>query len=504
MRRALAAAALLAWGAIQASGQEAVPLAEEAAQGTPSSQAGPAPAGSRKPDAPKAPDMSKPPSVGIIEAYHIPPRIQWKLANGMEVVLIEDKRVPLVTAHLAIRSGSAAVPSEFAGLADATAELLTEGTSSRSSKQISDAVEEYGGTLAAQAGADSIVIESSCLSERAGDMLALLAEAARFPSFPKNEVRLRKKNMKQELDAKRADDDFLASVAFFKRLYRSHPYAVTAPTDRSIAAIERKHIVEFHRKLFTPRNATLVLVGDIGYESAMRPLQARFGSWKGAAEPVEAPAVVGGHDKRRVYLVDRPGSIQSTVFMGNLAVRQDHPQHFNLLLANQVLGGTFSSRLMQDIREDKGFTYSVWSKLEHRLTSSIIRVRTPVRTEVTVPALEAVFEHLENIRDKGVSEEELRKAKSFLIGSFAMEMETQEGLARALVQQKILRLPEDYYDSYVENVEAVTADGALKAARTFIRPEEMTVVVVGEAAKIRERLARFSEFPVVPVDLDGN
>lgn len=452
----------------------------------------------------KKPDMSKVPEVGFVEPYLLSSRMEWRLGNGFETVLAEDRRRPMVTARLVVRSGWAAVPSELAGLADAMAELLTEGTARYTAREIAGAAQDFGGRITAKAGPDAIVIEASCLSEHAKRMLALLAEVTRFPTFPVDEVELRRKNMKAELTAKRGDGDFLASTAFFKRLYRSHPYAVTAPTTASIERISRARIAAFHKKLFTPSNVTLILVGDIGYEDARKPLSLYFGSWKGLADPEEAPAVVGGHDRRRVYLLDRPGASQSSVFLGSFAVREDHPQYFSLLAVNQAIGGAFSSRLVQDLREAKGWTYQVWSALEHRLTSSIFRVRTPVRAEATGDALRTIFKHLEEVRDKGITEEELAKAKAFLIGSFAIELETQAGLADALVRQKILRLPDDHLDSYATRVSAVTLEGADKAAKTFIRPEEMTVVVVGDASKVRDGLSGFSEFPVTAVDQDGN
>ncbi|MFA6316440.1 MAG: pitrilysin family protein [Elusimicrobiota bacterium] len=505
-RRASGLLALLAATglAAAAAGQEAQPSTSAGAQ-TPSSSAGPAPL-TPSPAGPsfKKPDMSKPPEVGFIEPHLLPSRMKWRLANGFETVLAEDRRLPLVTARLVVRSGWAAVPSELAGLADAMAELLTEGSYRYTGREIADAAQGFGGRISAKAGPDAVVIEASGLSEHAGAMLALLAEVSRFPTFPYEEVQLRRKNMKAELAARRADGDFLASVAFHKKLYRSHPYAVTAPTPESIERITRKGIVDLHRKLFTPANVTLVLAGDIGYEDASRPVSALFGPWKGLAEPLEAPAVVGGHDRRRVYLLDRPAASLSSVYMGSFALREDHPQYHSLLAVNQAVGGTFSSRLMQDIRESKGWTYQIWSGIEHRLTSSVFQVRSPVRADSTGEALKAMFRHLSDVRDNGITDAELAKAKAFLIGSFAIEMETQAGLADALVRQKILRLADDHYDSYATRVSAVTSETAARAAGTFIRPEEMTVVVVGDAASLKDGLSGFSEFPVTPVDQDGN
>lgn len=448
--------------------------------------------------------MSRPPAVGKVKPYKTPPRTQWTLDNGLEVVLISDRRMPMVTARLAFRAGSAQVAAEDAGLSEAMAELLTDGTAQKTSKQISDAAEEYGGALSAESEADSIVIHSYGLAEHADKMLSLMAEAAREASFPEEEVALRKKNMQEELNLQRGQSDFLASVAFYKKLYGKHPYAITAPNEDSIGRLNRAAVVSAHRKMLSPRSAVLVLVGDLGGERARKMTKKYFGSWKGLAGPAQAPAPAAAAGPRRVYLVDRPGAVQASLVLGNLSAREDHPEYFNLLVANQILGGSFSSRLVQDIRETKGYAYTIGSRLSHQLASSFFRVRTPVRTEVTGPALTAIFGHLKRIREEEAPASELEKAKSFLIGSFARAMETQEGVAGAVLRAKLHRLPDDYYDIYVEKISAVTAAGARKAASSFLRPEAMTVVAVGDAGRLKSVLAEFSPLPVVSLDQDGN
>lgn len=450
------------------------------------------------------PDLSKPPVVGAMRPYRTPRRLEWRLPNGLEVVLVSDRRYPMVTARLAVRSGSAAVPAESAGLADAMAELLTDGTSRKDSKQIADAAAEYGGTLTASAGPDSIVLETYALAESSERMLALLAEAARSASFPKAEVALRKSNMLEELNVSRAESDFLAGVAFYKKIYGDHPYGITAPNEKSIQRINRKLLSDGYRRAFTPANAVLVLVGHLGLDEAKASLERTFGGWNGTGDGGEAPAYSAGPSPRRVYLVDRPGSSQASIFMGNSAVGEGHPQYFDLLIANQVLGGSFSSRLVQDVRETKGYTYRIGTRLERRLSSSLWRLRTPVRNEAVGAALELIFLHLDRIRNEEATAEELDKAKNFLIGAFARSLETQAGLADALVRLKLHRLPEDYYDTFVEKVLGVGGAGALKAAKDFIRPEEFTVVVVGDASVLRGDLEKFSTEPVAAVDQDGN
>ncbi|PIR19711.1 MAG: hypothetical protein COV48_00455 [Elusimicrobia bacterium CG11_big_fil_rev_8_21_14_0_20_64_6] len=449
-------------------------------------------------------DMSKPPEVAPMGAVKLPAHSAWKLKNGMRVIFVPDKRVPLVTVRLALVGGEAALGAEDAGLADALAELLTDGTATKTSKQIAEAAEMFGGSLSAGAGPDSIILEASALTDKADAMMALLSEVTRRPTFPEAEVALRKANMKEELAASRAESDFLAGVAFYKKIFAGHPYASTAPTDASIERISRKRVVAAYKRLFTPRGALLVLVGDLSRPDAEALVMRNFGTWKGGeaakdARPVPAPIV-----DRRVYLLDRPDSSQVSLILGNPAIREDNPAYFDLLIANQILGGSFSSRLVRDIRETKGYTYSIGSRLEHRLTASLFKIRTPVRTEVAEPALSAILDHLDNIREREATEGELTQAKAYLAGSFARSLETQDGVANAVLKLHLRHLPGDWYDSYVERVQAVTAAGTKRAAEVFIRPEELTIVAVGDASKTAEALSKFTKKPIIPVDQDGN
>lgn len=447
---------------------------------------------------------SKPPEIGPMRPVALPPRTEWRLANGMTVVLVADRRLPMVTAALAFPGGDAAIPAEDAGLSDALAELLTDGTAAKTSKAVAEAAELYGGEISARATADALILETSALSDKTEAMFDLLAEVARSPSFPEPEVALRRENMKEELAADRAESDFLSGLAFHKRAFAGHPYAVTAPTEASIERLSRERVVAAYGRLVTPQEATLVLVGDIAPEAARAAVAARFGDWKGPDAPPDAPPVPAPKSESAVYLLDRPKSSQVSFFLGNLAAREDNPAYFDLLVLNGVLGGSFSSRLVRDIRETKGYTYGIGSGFEHRLTGSLFHVRTSVRTEVAGPALKAVFEHLKLIREKPVTPGELSQAKAYLAGRFALGLETQDGVAGAVLHQKLMRLPEDFYDRYVERLQAVTPESARRAARTFIRPEEMTIVAVGDAARIGGALKAFAKTRVVDLTIDGD
>ena len=310
--------------------------------------------------------------------------------------------------------------------------------------------------------------------------------------------------MKEELAASRAESDFLAGVAFYKKIFARHPYAVTAPTDASIERVGRERVAAAYKRLFTPNGALLILVGDLSKPQAQALAEKYFGSWSGGPAALDAPPVPTAKGERTVYLLDRPKSSQVSFIIGNPAVREDNPAYFDLLIANQVLGGSFSSRLVRDIRETKGYTYSIGSRLEHRLTGSLFKVRTPVRTEVAEPALTAILEHLDRLRTSEATEDELKQAKAYLAGSFARSLETQNGVADAVLKLRLRRLPDGWYDAYVDRVQAVTAAGAKRAAEVFIRPDEMTIIAVGDASKAGPLLTKFTKKPIVPVDQDGN
>ena len=449
-------------------------------------------------------DMSKAPVVPPMRPVKLPPRVEWKLKNGLRVVLVEDRRLPMITAILASQGGEASLPAEDAGLADATTELLTDGTKTKSSRQIAEAAELFGGYVSAGASPDATYVEASALSDKADAMFSLLSEVVREPSFPEAEVALRKSNMQQELEESRAESDFLSGVVFDKKIFAGHPYAFGTPTDASIARLNRERLIAAYRKLITPRGAILVLVGDLTAARAKSLVAARFDMWTGGEPAADAPPVTAPKAERSVYLLDRPKSTQVSFILGNLAAREDNPAYFDLLVVNGVLGGSFSSRLVRDIRESKGFTYDIHSGLEHRLTGSVFAIRTPVRTEVAGPALKEIFAQLKDIREKGPTPGELAQAEAYIAGSFARRLETQHGVASAVLHQKLMRLPDDFYDRYVERVLAVTPASAERAARTFMRPDEMTVVAVGDAAKLGGVLAKFSEKPVVAVSVDGD
>ncbi|MEK7746911.1 MAG: pitrilysin family protein [Elusimicrobiota bacterium] len=455
---------------------------------------------------PSGPGLPKMPEAGAMKPYRTPPKERFRLSNGLEVLLVEDHRFPLLSVRLAVRGGTALAGARDAGLVDALAELLTAGTSKRGAKEIAQEADAFGGSLDAQAMRDYLVLEAFSLSERAGRMLDLLAETALDPVFPEAEVELRKTNMVSELKVARSQPAFLAGVAFNKKLYGRHPYAVTAPTEESIARIHRGALQVLHKKLFVTANSTLVAAGDIRRSELEPMLEARFSSWKPLGELPAAPlppAREPGGEARRIVFVERPGSAQSVLQLGNLALSEDHPDYFKLLVANQALGGSFAARLMTDLREHKGYTYGIYSRLPSARSGGAFVVKTQVRNEVTAPAIEAILGHLRRMREELLSPEELRQAKNTLAGRFVRGLETQQGVADALLHGLMMGLPEDRLDVFVGKVQEVSAEEVREAARLYFHPETLLLSVVGDPS-MRPAVEKFSPYPVQLVDENGD
>lgn len=449
---------------------------------------------------PTPPDMAKPPAVGPVKAYAPPASQADQLPNGLKMVVIEDHRFPLVTVRMALRAGVSRLAPEQAGLASAEADLLTEGTATRSSLEIAQAADALGGAIGASVDPDFLTVDANALSSRAPAMFELMADVVLHPSFPQKEVDLEKANMLQALTANRADSGYLASVQFDKLLFGHHPYGISAPTEASIDAITRAALVNFHDTYFLPNNqAEIVVAGDISTARAHNLIEQYFGDWKlGRPMPPPSPPVPQP-PTRRIYLVERPGSAQSDILLGNLGLTRTATDYFPFLVANEVLGGSFNSRLIADIREQKGYTYGISSGNRPYRDLGAWTVSTQVRTDVTAAALKEIFVQLDQIRSAPVSEQELLQAKNFLSGNFVLGLQTQSDVALQFLTTGIYGLPPDRLATWVENVNAVTADQAQAAAQEVIHPNREIVVVVGDVNKIEASLANLAPGTMMPI-----
>ncbi|HEV8186930.1 MAG TPA: pitrilysin family protein [Pyrinomonadaceae bacterium] len=423
----------------------------------------------------------------------IPTPRETTLPNGLSLVVVEDKRLPLVSFRLAFRVGGAFDPPDLPGLTDLLAGLLPEGTQTKTSKELADEVARMGASLSAGATSDYTIVGASALAQFNDRVLALLAEVTLEPSFPENEVALAKQNTKESLRQQRAQPSFLASEMVSRVMFGDHPYSIVAPTPESIDRCSRDEFVAFHRRKLVPNNAVLIVVGDVRYDEILKQAESLFSTWNRGEDIVAnfpAPPV---RTSRTAYLIDRPGSAQSNIVIANSGITRTSPDYFPMMLMHTVLGANASSRLFMNLREDKGYTYGAYSTLDARRTAGTFRATAEVRTPVTGDSLKEFFYELNRIGSEQVSQKEISDAKSYLTGVFPIRLETQEGLTDQLVQIKMLNLPNDYLDTYRDRIQAVTVEEIQRVAQKYIKPDEAALIVVGDGASVLDQMKPYCE-----------
>ena len=422
----------------------------------------------------------------------IPRPATTTLANGLQVVTVEAKHLPLVSFRLAFRSGDANDPADIPGLSDMMTHLMNEGTKTRTSKQIAEEVERIGATLMAGSGSDFTTVAASALSIYTDEILELMADVTLHPSFPQNEIDLARENTKQLLIQQRAQPTFLASERVAKVIFGDHPYSRVSATPESLDAMSRDGLKSFHDAAMAPNNAIMIAVGDIDTRKLLARLNELFGNWQPGSVPAITFPPIPIHTTRAAYVVDRPGSEQSNIVIANSAIARTSPDYFPMLLMHTILGANASSRLFMNLREEKGYTYGAYSSLDARRVAGSFRVAAEVRTPVTGASLKEFFFELERIRAEAVSEKELADAKSYLTGVFPIRIETQEGLIEQIVSIRMFDLPDDYLHSYRDHISAVTAEDIQRVARQYITPDEAAIVIVGDAHTITEQVKPYS------------
>ncbi len=414
------------------------------------------------------------------------------LPNGLTIIVVEDRRLPLVSYRLSFRTGDANDPLELPGLTDMLTGLLTEGTESRTSRQIADEVALMGAALTAGANSDYSTVAASSLGNFSDKVLELMADVTLRPSFPQNEVELTKQNTIESLKQQRAQPSFLATEMVSRVMYGTHPYSVVGPTRESIQATTRERLVEFHRQKFLPNNAVMFLVGDLDTDRMVKRIEELFGEWKPGttgSDQFPTPPVFAS---RSVYIVDRPSSAQSNIVIANPGLTRTDPDYFPMLLMHTVLGANASSRLFMNLREEKGYTYGAYSNLDARLTAGTFRASAEVRTPVTGDSLKEFFLELNRIRNEPVSQKEIADAKSYLTGVFPIRLETQEGLIDQFVQIKMYGLPDDYLETYRDRVQAVTIEQIQDVAARYVKPDEASIVIVGDGRQILDQVEPYA------------
>ncbi len=431
-----------------------------------------------------------------------PPFETFTLENGLEVIFVEQNEVPQVNLELFVGGSNAAAPADKQDVADYMAELLTKGTRVRTSAQIAQRIESVGGAVGSGASLEWTSLGISAPSSEARLAFNMLEDMARRPTFPQEEFDVIKEQALTFIEQSEANPDTLANRQFGRLAYGGHPYGFYS-TRETIEDLTRDDVVEFYDTYWKPNNALLVIVGDMTVDEAKTQTERAFAGWAAGEVPdfLDYPEAELG-DTSVIYLVDRPESEQASIQIGNRGIDARNPDRYALAVVNTTLGRGSTSRLYQNLREDKGYTYGVSSRFGQPNDTSTFRVITDVDQDHAGDAINEVLSELERISTEPIPAQELTDAKGLIIGSFAISIEEPDDFANRLAFRKLTNTPLDELSSYLQIVEQVSAEEALEAASTYIDTEQPIIVVVGNAEVVKPQLDELGE--VVVVDKDGN
>jgi len=416
--------------------------------------------------------------------FNVPQPEVATLENGLKVVILPDRRLPLVSYRLAFLSGDASDPVGHVGLTSAMAAMLTEGTANYSSRELAEKIERLGANLSANSSEDFVMVGGSSLSIYGSEVLQLIAEVTFRATFPESELDLYKRNTIENLKFQRSQPGFLANEQVARILYGEHPYSQISPTADDIEVLSRDTLADFYSTKLLPNNAIFIAVGDVNTDELLGEINEHFGSWQSGEVTRPSVATPPSRSERTLTIVDRPGSAQSNIVLSNLAFERNSPDYFSAIVMNQILGAGASSRVFMNLREEKGYTYGAYTRLDAKRLAGDFEATAEVRTAVTGDSLREFFYELERIRTDLVSEEEIADAKNFLTGVFPIRAETQEGLTNLIVNQQLYELPDDYLQTYRQNIEAVTLEDVQAVAKKYIHPDRLAIVVVGDAQDV--------------------
>jgi len=449
-----------------------------------------------------------PPPPAAPRQLQIPKPAEKTLANGLRVIVIQKKGVPLVAARLLIKNGGEADPTNLPGLADFTASLLTKGTTTKSAEEIARGIEALGATLDTGAAWDESSADVSVMSSKLPQALGFLADVVRHPTFKQEEIdRLRQQNV-DALSVAMKQPGRLASFVMTHAIFGATPYGhYLGGTPESIKRIKRDDVIAFHRNYYRPDNAILVLGGDIAPAQAFAAAQELFGGWKALAGSHPAPlALTKEFPSPHVIVVDMPSAGQAAVVAGRPGLRRADPAYHLSLVTNSILGGGYSSRLNEEIRIKRGLSYGAGSSFDLRRDVGPFTATVQTKNESAGEVAGLVVDELNKLGTTPVADDELGPRKAVLIGGFGRQLETNSGLVGRIGTLALYGLSLDEINRYISGVQAITAADIQKFAAAHLGGNDASIVIVGDAKKFLPKLQeRFKNVEVIPIDeLDVN
>jgi predicted Zn-dependent peptidase len=447
--------------------------------------------------------LNKAPVNHEILKVKLPHPTEVSLPNGLTVLVLEQHKLPTIFCSLWIKSGALSDPADIPGLASFAADQLRDGTAKRNSTQIATELDEMGATFTADApfGANLTIVSSSGLSDSADKLMELMSDIVLNPNYPADEWEKYSRQERARLFQMRSNPGFLARERFGRAVYNDFPASIQSTTADALQKVTPDTLKDFHEKYYAPNNAILAIAGDVTVAQAKELVAKYFGSWKNHPVPAAKIGNVPAPPAAKIYLVDRPNSVQSNILAGGLSLRRADPDYVPLAVANRILGGGGASRLFANLREDKGYTYGAYSRVSSDLYPGLFVANTEVRNAVTDGSLHEIMYEFKRLRDEKVPQGELEEAKNSIISSFALSLANPAGIVNSWMTVKYYGLAPDYWDHYSDQIAKVDADAVQRMARKYIDLDHLQIVVVGDAKQVGEAVAKYGT--VEKFDADG-
>ncbi len=430
-----------------------------------------------------------------------PPYEIRTLANGMQVIVVMHHEQPEVSMRVLVRAGSAYDPPGKAGVATLAASLLNQGTGARNASEIADAIDSIGGALDTGAGSDFTQASALVMKDSFDIGMVLLADVVRNPVFAPEEINRQKEQGLSSLQVSLEDPGFIAGAVLQRLIYGFHPYGFPdSGMPETIAKISRADLQDFHRKYFAPNNAVLAVVGDVEVDEAMAAVQKAFGDWR--RQPVQVPQLPDPpRPTRRIIVIDKPDSVQTAVRIGQLGVQRKTPDYMELDQAMRILGGEGSNRLYRVLRSERSLTYSASADMNTMLLAGDFVAETDTRSEATADVVRLIVDEFTRLQRERTGDGELAGAQAYMTGSFPLTIETPGAIARQVLNVIMYDLPLDELRTYRQRANAVTPDDISRVARTYLQPDRLSIVMVGNAAAFKDQLqkAGFGKYELIPL-----
>ena len=431
-----------------------------------------------------------PPAGGPPKAFTLPAHETYTLTNGMKVTLVPYGNIPKVSVSLALRTGSLNEPRELMGVADTTGELLKEGTTSLSATALAESAARMGSTLNVGTGADETAFEMDVLSEYGPDAVKLLADVLQHPLLPESELARLKTNQLRQIAVAKSQPGQIALARFRKLMYGDHPYGEILPTEETVNKMTIADAKKFYADNYGAGRAHIYVAGKFDVATVKKAIEAGFSGWPKGPAPVEN--VPKPKTQRLLDVTDRPGAPQATVYVGLPVPSATSPDNVPLSVTNALLGGSFGSRITSNIREKLGCTYSPNSQVSRRYRDAYWVETADITTDCTGKSLGEIFGEIQRLQKEAPAGAELQGIQSYLSGLFVIQNSSRGALIGQLRYVDLQGLGEDYLKTYVQKVNAVTPADVQKMTAEYIKPDQMTIVVVGDKAKITEQLAPYA------------